>query len=82
LLNISDPNEMARRLKEMSLSMLEELRSLPERVTDPHWLETLEKDGERDDLGAGTAHPKRVQNQEPDMPRRESFPLASSGSAR
>ena len=34
---------MARRLKEMSLSMLEELRSLPERVTDPHWLETLEK---------------------------------------
>jgi hypothetical protein len=29
---------MARRLKEMSLSMLEELRSLPERVTDPNWL--------------------------------------------
>jgi hypothetical protein len=24
--------------------MLEELRHLPERVTDPHWLDTLEKD--------------------------------------
>jgi hypothetical protein len=28
----------------MSLSMLEELRHLPERVTDPHWLDKLEEE--------------------------------------
>ncbi len=44
LLNISDPKEMNRLLKQMSLSMLEELRHLSERVTDPNWLATLEKD--------------------------------------
>jgi hypothetical protein len=36
---------MSAKLKEMSLSMLEELRHLPERVTDPHWLRELEEDG-------------------------------------
>jgi hypothetical protein len=44
LLNISDPKAMQAVLKTMSLSMLEELRHLPTRVIDPHWLESLEKD--------------------------------------
>lgn len=44
LLGISDAKVMNAKLKEMSLSMLEELRNLPERVTDPNWLDTLEKD--------------------------------------
>jgi hypothetical protein len=35
---------MNAKLREMSLSMLEELRNLPERVTDPHRTDTLEKD--------------------------------------
>jgi hypothetical protein len=29
----------------MSLSILNEIKHLPERVTDPHWLETLEHNG-------------------------------------
>jgi hypothetical protein len=44
LLNISDLKAIAAALKTMSLSMLEELRHLPARVIDPHWLESLEKD--------------------------------------
>jgi hypothetical protein len=42
LLNISDRRAMRAVLREMSLAMLEELRDLPSRVTDPHWLDTLE----------------------------------------
>jgi len=42
LLGINDAKEMSAKLKEMSLSMLEELRNLPERVTDPDWLATLD----------------------------------------
>ena len=45
LLGINDAKVMQGKLKEMSLSMLEELRHLRERVTDPHWLETVEEDG-------------------------------------
>jgi hypothetical protein len=46
LLNISDSKEMAAKLKAMSLRLLEELRDLPSRVTDPDWLKELEKDGD------------------------------------
>jgi hypothetical protein len=44
LLNISDSKEMAAWLKEISLAMLEELRNMPARVTDPNWLDRLEED--------------------------------------
>jgi hypothetical protein len=48
LLNISDRKEMAVRLKEMSFSVLNEIKHLPERVTDPNWLDKLENgDGEQ-----------------------------------
>jgi hypothetical protein len=47
LLNISDQGEMAARLKEIAISVLNEIRDLPSRVTDPNWLETLEKDESR-----------------------------------
>jgi hypothetical protein len=44
LLGINDAKEMNAKLKEMSLSMLEELRHLPKRVTNPDWLKELEAD--------------------------------------
>jgi hypothetical protein len=44
LLNISDQREMAARLKEMALSVLNEVKDLPSRVTDPNWLSKLEED--------------------------------------
>ena len=44
LLGINDVKEMNAKLREMSLSMLEELRHLPERVIDPNWLQTLENE--------------------------------------
>jgi hypothetical protein len=44
LLNISDSKVMAGKLHAMSLGLLEALRHLPERVTDAHWLETLEEE--------------------------------------
>ena len=48
LLNISGRKEMAVRLKEMSFSVLNEIKHLPERVTDPNWLNKLENgDGEQ-----------------------------------
>jgi hypothetical protein len=42
LLNIRDQKEMAAKLKEMALSVLNELKDLPLKVTDPDWLEKLE----------------------------------------
>ena len=44
LVNIDDPKVMAAKLHEISLALLEELRHLPERVTDPHWLEETNED--------------------------------------
>ena len=38
ILNISDPREMNERLREMMVSVLEEIADLPERVTDPNWV--------------------------------------------
>ena len=38
LLNISDPREMNERLKEMMISVLEEIADLPQKVTDPNWV--------------------------------------------
>ena len=44
LLNISDQKEMAAKLKEMALSVLNEIKDLPSRVSDPDWLSKLEED--------------------------------------
>jgi hypothetical protein len=44
LLGITDPQIMSAKLREMALEVLEELRHLPERITDPHWMETLENE--------------------------------------
>jgi hypothetical protein len=43
LLNISDPKAMIAGLREMCLSVLEELRRLPETV-DEGWLDQLDKE--------------------------------------
>jgi hypothetical protein len=45
LLGISDPQLMSAKLRAMALSLLEELQHLPEKVTDPNWLDTLEEEG-------------------------------------
>ena len=41
---IADVHRMSQRLRAIMLNLLSELQHLPERVTDPHWLESLEKD--------------------------------------
>ena len=41
LLGITNEREMARRLNSMVHSTLEEIASLPERVTDEHWMGKL-----------------------------------------
>ena len=38
ILNISDPRVAVERLKEMMVSVLEEVAELPARVTDPNWV--------------------------------------------
>jgi hypothetical protein len=44
ILNLSDAAQAHRILKELSISLLNELRDLPQKVTDPNWLRTLEDD--------------------------------------
>jgi hypothetical protein len=41
--NLSDPYKAKAILKEMMISMLHEIKNL-QAVSDPNWLETLEKD--------------------------------------
>src|SRR6267142_1813824 len=43
LLNISDARVMNGKLKEVAISLLNELMDLPQKVVEPNWLETLEK---------------------------------------
>ena len=38
LLNIDDPRVMTEKLREMMISVLEEIADLPERVADPDWV--------------------------------------------
>jgi hypothetical protein len=35
---------MTHKLREMMISMLNELKHLPERITDPHWMDKLEEE--------------------------------------
>jgi hypothetical protein len=44
ILNLSDPAQARRILKEAMLSLLSELKDLPQAVTDSDWLRTLEAD--------------------------------------
>jgi hypothetical protein len=44
LLGITDAKLMSGKLREMSISILNDIKNLPQQVTDPHWLETLEND--------------------------------------
>jgi hypothetical protein len=46
LLGITDAHLMSQKLREMALSVLEELQHLPEKATNPNWLEQLEENGE------------------------------------
>ena len=40
LLGISDARVMTDKLREMSISILNDIKHLRQQVTDPHWLET------------------------------------------
>jgi hypothetical protein len=44
ILGLTDVGQAAKILREMSIAVLNEIKNLPRQVTDPHWLETLEKD--------------------------------------
>jgi hypothetical protein len=43
LLGITDAKVMSDKLRQMSISILNDIKNLPQQVTDPHWLETLEE---------------------------------------
>ena len=45
ILKLTDVNQAHKILKELAVSLLNELRDLPQKVVDPHWLRELEKDG-------------------------------------
>jgi hypothetical protein len=40
-----DSRQAKKMLQEMAISVLNELKDLPSKVTDPHWLRELEADG-------------------------------------
>jgi len=43
ILNVADLNQANRILREAMIQLLNELKDLPSKVTDPHWLRELEK---------------------------------------
>jgi hypothetical protein len=44
ILGLTDVNQASRLLKEMALSVLNEIKDLPQKVVDPRWLEDLDKE--------------------------------------
>jgi hypothetical protein len=44
LTNLTDVAQVHKVLKELAIALLNELRDLPQKVTDPNWLRELEKD--------------------------------------
>jgi hypothetical protein len=44
LMGVNDAARVSKILKEMAVSILNEIKDLPARVTDPNWLESLEDD--------------------------------------
>ena len=52
LLGITDVKVMSGKLREMSISILNDIKNLPQQVTDPNWLDTLEGDsGQSETVG-------------------------------
>ena len=45
MVGLPDTQQASKVLKEMAVSLLNELKDLPEKVVDPNWLDTLEGDG-------------------------------------
>jgi hypothetical protein len=45
MVNLPDTKAAAAVLKEIAISVLDEIKDLPSRVSDPNWLQTLEGDG-------------------------------------
>jgi hypothetical protein len=45
MVNLPDTKAAAAVLKEIAISVLNEIKDLPSRVSDPNWLQTLEGDG-------------------------------------
>jgi hypothetical protein len=46
ILGLTEASQAAKILKEMSIAVLNDIMNLPQQVTDPNWLETLEGDGD------------------------------------
>jgi hypothetical protein len=47
-LGLADAKQSAALLRELALGLLNEIRSLPEKVVDPNWLRTLEEEEAKD----------------------------------
>jgi phage terminase Nu1 subunit (DNA packaging protein) len=45
LTGVNDAAQVSKILREMAVSILNEIKDLPSKVTDPHWLRELEADG-------------------------------------
>jgi hypothetical protein len=56
ILGLADAAQASKVLKEMALSLLNEIKDLPAKVTDPNWLDTLEgNDSPSETVEAGKA---------------------------
>jgi hypothetical protein len=57
ILGLTDAAQASKILKEMSIAVLNDIMNLPQQVTDPNWLETLEaqENGEK----AGQSKPRK-----------------------
>jgi hypothetical protein len=44
---LTDVNQASTILREMSIGVLESIKDLPSKITNPHWLEELENDGDK-----------------------------------
>jgi hypothetical protein len=57
MLGLKDASQAPKVLREMAISVLNDLRDLPAKVTDPHWLERVEENGEPLEQERPLAHP-------------------------
>ena len=57
LVGMADAHSAGDVLREAELALLDDLQNLPDRVTDPNWLESLGENGEKPGTAAG-AHAK------------------------
>ena len=48
ILDIADPRQAKEVLAQAAHEFLSELAGFPERVTDPHWIESFEENGQED----------------------------------